>query len=217
MVPYFQMPFDSKQRSEQAKNRIRDQSGHFISLKPKVKVSGQADLINDLVNVKDGDNKGSAWATLTLNHPFEKIIAILKQIKDKQSTTVALKFTIPLVALPIAILLSFQFGRLNSQCVDYFSSQSGTIENIEMARKSASDNWFLKLLGYLPGLGQVYLKKELITQPVLIVSPQTNILINNQTSLALEKFTNSKVLISGDYNSCTQTLTLDSAENISKL
>lgn len=211
------MPFDSKKRSEQAKSRVRDQSGHFISIKPKVKVSGQADLINDLVNVKDGDNKGSAWATLTLNHPFEKIIAILKQIKDKQSTTVALKFTIPLVALPIAIVVAFQFGRYQRECNSHFSTQIGIVENIEIVRKTAPDNWVLKLLGYLPGLGGVYLKEELLTQTVLIVSPERNILIANQTKSNLEGFAKNQVIVSGDYNSCTQTLILDSSENISKL
>ncbi|MBI2593631.1 hypothetical protein HYW44_03235 [Candidatus Daviesbacteria bacterium] len=209
------MPFDSKQRSEQAKKRIRDHSGHFISLKPKMKVSGQADLISNLVHAEK-ETDDSSLINVKVNNPFEKIIRYLKDIRDKQSTTVALKFTIPLIALPIAILMAFQFGRYQSQCNSYFSSQIGTVENIQMARKTAPDNWFLKLLGYLPGLGDVYLKKELLTQPVLIISPETNTLIDNQTSLSLDKFTKSKVLLSGDYNSCTQTLTLDSPENITK-
>lgn len=207
------MPFDNKKRSEQAKERVRDQSGHFISLKPKVKVAGQADLISSLVHAEK-ETDDSSLINLKVNNPFEKILRYLKDIRDKQSTTVSMKFTIPLVALPIAILLSFQLGRYQSQCNSYFSSQIGIVENIEMVRKTASDNWFLKLLGYLPGLGEVYLKEELLHQPVLMVSPERSILIDNKTKSTLEGFGKNQVIVSGDYNSCTQTLTLDSAENI---
>lgn len=206
------MPFDSKQRSEQAKKRIRDQSGHFISLKPKVKVAGQTDLIAGLVHTEK-ETDDSSLINLKVNNPFEKILRYLKDIRDKQSTTVSMKFTIPLIALPIAILLSFQLGRYQSECNSYFSTQIGIVENIEMVRKTAPDNWFLKFLSYLPGLKEVYEKQELISQPILILPSGNNLVINNEANSDLQGLNNTKTAISGEFNSCTNTLTLDSIEN----
>lgn len=209
------MPFNGEKRSTEAKKRPRDKNGHFIPEKPKVKVSGQANLLADLINVKDGDGKGSSWATLTVNHPFEKIIDILRQIKDKQSTTVALKLTIPLIALPIAILMAFQFGRYQSSCSDYFSSQTGTLHNTTIERKVTPDNWFLKAFTYLPFMEDAYSKVESYEQPVLIKDGSDSIVINNEAKIDLDAFIQSKVLVFGNYNSCSKTLTLESAKNIS--
>lgn len=210
------MPFNAAARRDRATKQQRDASGHFIPLKPKVKLSGQSDLLSNLIHTEK-EKDDSSLINVKVNNPFEKIIRYLKDIRDKQNTTVSMKFTIPLVALPVAILLAFQLGRYQSQCVNYFSSQTGTIENINIVRKVAPDNWVLKLLGYLPGLGEVYLKAELLNQPILIVSPERSILIDNKTKSTLEGFSKNQVIVSGDYNSCSQTLTLDSAENISKL
>lgn len=209
------MPYDSKFRSQKATNQLRDRNGHFIPLKPKVKVSGQTNLLADLIKTEDGDDKGSSWINLTINHPFRKIIDILQQIKDKQSTTIALRFTIPLVALPIAILLAFQFGRYQSSCTDYFSSQIGTLQNITVEKSVAPDQWFLKALSYLPFVSGIYDKKETFVQPVLVKEDSQSIIIDNEANADIDPFTQSKIIVFGNYNPCSQTLTLDSDKNIS--
>lgn len=209
------MPFNSEKRSKEAQKRPRDRDGHFIPLKPKVKVSGQANIFADLIKTEDGNDKGSSWMTLTINHPFRKIIDILQQIKDKQATTVALKFTIPLVALPIAILLAFQFGRYQTSCQEYYASQIGSLQNVTIEKSVAPDNWFLKSLTYLPFTSGTYNKKVMITQPIIVKNDNTGILIDNTSGLDLKPFTQSNVLVVGTYNSCTQTQTLDSPQNIS--
>lgn len=209
------MPFDSQKRSKEAQKRPRDRNGHFIPLKPKVKVSGQANLLSDLIKTEDGNNKDSSWMTLTINHPFRKIIDILQQIKDKQSTTVALRFTIPLIALPVAILLAFQFGRYQSSCNEYFSPQIGSLQTVTIEKSVAPDNWLLKALTYLPFASDIYNQKAQFTQPLLVKPDTSTVLISNTAGVNLNPFIQSNVLILGNYNSCTQTQTLDSPQNIS--
>lgn len=209
------MPFDKEKRSKQAQKRPRDGHGHFAPLKPKVKVSGQANLLSDLIKTEDGDDKGSSWINLTINHPFRKIIQILEDIKNKQSTKVDLKFTIPLVALPIVILMAFQFGRYQSSCVDHFSSQVGTLQNITIEKSIAPDHWLLKALSYLPFSQGIYDTKETITQSVLVNADDEGIILNNEANTDLDPFTGSKIIAFGTYNSCTKTLTLDSPQNLS--
>ena len=209
------MPFNSDTRRERAAKQLRDKNGHFIPLKPKVKISGQANLLSDLVKTEDGDDKGSSWINLTINHPFRKIIEILQQIKDKQSTKVDLKFTIPLVALPIVIIMAFQFGRYQSSCTEYFSAQVGRLQNTTIIRSVKPDHWFAKALSYLPFTQGIYDKKETLTQSVLVNENSEGIIISNEAGIDLSSFTQAKVIVFGNYNSCSQTLTLDSAQNIS--
>ena len=208
------MPFDSEKRSEKAVKQLRDKSGHFVSLKPKVKISGQANVLEKLVDTK-GDPNSDAMFGIYFRDPFKKLMAILEDIKNKQSTKVNLSFTIPLVALPLAILFAFQFGRYQSACSDYFSSQAGTLHNTTIERTIAPTQWFQKALTYLPFMGDIYNKKVQMEQPVLIKEGNDNIVINNEEKIDLDAFIQSKVLISGQYNSCSKTLTLDSARNIS--
>lgn len=210
------MPFDSEKRSKEAKKRLRDKSGHFVSLKPRVKLAGQADLLSKLVTTSEGKDESSILS-VTLRDPFQKVIQILKDIRDKQSTRVNLSLTIPLVALPIVILLAFQFGRYQSTCSPYFTSQSGTLHRVTIEKTVAPDNWFLKALTYLPFLSDAYNKKEPFPQPVLIAEGKEDIVINNEADADLDAFVQSNVLIFGEYNSCSKTLNLDSAQNISNL
>lgn len=217
------MPFNSKARSQKASTQLRDKNGHFYSPKssayspkPKVKVSGQANLLADLVKTEDGDDKGSSWINLTINHPFRKIIEILDEIRKKQSTRVSLDFTIPLVALPIVIIMAFQFGRYQSACQTHFSSQIGTLENITVTQTIDPDHWIARNINKLPFISGIYSKEETFEQPTLVKgSAEQGILIENISNTDLDPFTRSKVIIYGDYNSCTNTLTLDSPQNIS--
>ncbi len=208
------MPFDSKKRSTEARVRQRDQNGHFIPIKPKVKVTGQANLLSELIDTSGNPDSDSMMGVYFKN-PFKKIIEILDDIRKKQSTKVNLSFTIPLVALPIVIIMAFQFGRYQSSCNDYFSSQIGTLQNITITRTFSPDNWFLKLLSSLPYLDNIYNRSETLVQPILVKEDGQTVIIQNEANTDLDPFTASKITIFGNYNSCSAIITLDSAQNIS--
>ncbi len=208
------MPFNSDARRARAVKQVRDKNGHFIPLKPKVKVSGQANLLAGLIQTEK-DSDPYSILTLKMGRPWEKFIQILEDIKKKQSTKVDLKFTIPLVALPIVIIMAFQFGRYQSSCTDHFSPQVGVLQNITVQRNVAPDHWFLKALSYLPFMSGIYDKKETLTQTVLVKADNQGVIIDNEANTNLNPFNQSKVIVFGNYNSCAQTLTLDSDKNIS--
>lgn len=208
------MPFNSQKRSTEAQKRPRDKNGHFIPLKPKVKVSGQVNLLSKLIDT-DGNPDEDSMMGIYFRNPFKKLIAILEDIKNKQSTTVALKLTIPLIALPIAIMFAFQFGKLQTECQTNFSSQIGTLQNITVVRKLPPDNLILKALTYVPFLGDAYIKEETVKESVLITPQNETILINNEANTDLNSFNQSKIILFGDYNSCSKNLTLTSPQNIS--
>lgn len=49
--------------------------------------------------------------SVSINNPFKKILYWLNQIRKRQTTTLAFKVSIPLIALPIVIFAAFQIGR----------------------------------------------------------------------------------------------------------
>jgi hypothetical protein len=213
---YPPMPFDSEKRSKVAQRRQRDAHGHFAPLKPKVKVSGQSNLLSKLIDT-DGNPDADSMMGVYFRNPFKKMIEILDDIRKKQSTRVNLSLTIPLIALPVVLVLAFQFGRYQTECQTHFSTQTGTLQNITVVRKVAPDHWFLKALTYIPFIGDAYIEEKTLKEAVLTNPQNETIIINNEAGADLNPFNQGKVIVFGDYNSCSRTLNLESDKNISNL
>jgi hypothetical protein len=208
------MPFNTEKRSKEAQKRPRDANGHFIPLKPKVKVSGQANLLSKLIDT-DGNPDSDSMMGVYFRNPFKKMIEILDDIRKKQSTRVNLSLTIPLIALPVVLVLAFQFGRYQTECQTHFSTQIGTLQNISVVKKVAPDHWFLNALSKIPYIGEPYIQQKTFKEAVLINPQNETILIDNEVNADLNPFNQSKVIVFGDYNACSHSLTLDSPQNIS--
>ncbi len=208
------MPFNSKIRSERAAKQVRDKNGHFTSLKPKVRISGSANTLSGLIKTEK-DHDPFNLLTIRVGDSITHIIQILDDIRKKQATTINMKFTIPLIVLPAVLLAAFTLGKWQSGCSDYFSSQVGTLQGVTITRKFPPENWFLNLLTWLPYMGDWLSKEKTLTQPVLIDQSNQALIINNEANIHLAPFDQGKIIIFGTYNSCSKTLTLDSAQNIS--
>lgn len=49
--------------------------------------------------------------SVTINNPLKKVLYWINEIKKRQTTTLAFKLSIPLIALPVIIFAAFQLGR----------------------------------------------------------------------------------------------------------
>lgn len=82
----------------------RDENGRFVSIKAKTSQSSPAD-------VPLNPEFEKPLLSVTITNPFKKILYWLDQIRKKQTTTFAIKLSIPLIALPVIIFAAFQLGR----------------------------------------------------------------------------------------------------------
>src|SRR3990172_2093279 len=101
------MPFTSGRAKALASSRKRGAHGHFVKakdVKVKVSVTGQ-----DLPLVPEFEKP---LVSVTITNPFKKILYWLDQIRRHQTTTIALKLSIPLIALPVIIVGVFSLGRV---------------------------------------------------------------------------------------------------------
>ena len=87
-----------------AKFKLRDEKGRFVSsakIKAELKTSPPAvipEFEKPLLQV-------------SITNPFRKILYWLDQIRRKQTTTLVIRLSIPLIALPVLVFAVFQFGK----------------------------------------------------------------------------------------------------------
>ena len=216
------MGFDSQKRSIQATTQQRDSNGHFIKSTTtaiETKVNEGKDILHQLVKT-ESSHDDTALVDVKVSNPLHKISQILEQIKAHQSTTFDLKFTIPLIALPIFLLAAFQLGRINTSCLQTFTSKTGTLHVLSvMAPVDTTPTIWQTMFAYIPLIPQPVTKKDLvdIDQPVLFTNDGNTITIVTKYLSSLHKYNNQPVVISGYSSACTNTMTLDATENVEAL
>ena len=209
-------------KSEAAAQKLRDEKGHFIKpddTKVSSSSSGAGVTIDNLIHMDKNGSDDETMLDVKVSNPLHRITQLLQDIKNKQSTTVSMKFTIPLIALPIVLFLVFQLGRAQTACSPIFTTKTGTLKILTVqipTKKTGIIASLFSLFPRLPQLTQPPQPSELsqTTQTILLTDTSDTIAILHSPIPELNNFQNQQVLISGTYAACSGTITLDSKENI---
>ena len=185
---------------------------------PKVHESetGAGVILSDLI--KTGPEKDDhTLIDVKVNNPLHRIAEILEEIKNHQSTTFDLKFTVPLVALPIFLLVAFQIGRVQITCAPQFSSKVGTLKLVSVMAPKSQPGLFSVFSSIFPSLPQLLPQRdlELTTKALLIPSTGEPLTILHDPNNTLLDYADQQVVVTGNFSSCTGSITLDSPQNIS--
>lgn len=167
-------------------------------------------------------NSSDDLLDIQVHNPLHKIIKILEDIKNHQSTTFSLHLTIPLIALPIFIAVLFgvfQMGKIQATCLPSFTSRIGVIKTIGVEVPKSNTGFFAQFLPFLPGVSAASAKSYTKATRFLLISDTTlePIQVIKNIPLTMSSFENTQVILSGTYSSCTNTITLDSTKNIELL
>ncbi len=213
-------PEDHKQL---VKNQPRGPHGHFLSSKVQVLQEELADKksTQNTVDVENGKDDESL-IDIKVNNPLHKITQILESIKSHQSTSFNLKFSIPLIALPVfivALLGVFQLGRAQVSCFPTFTSKIGTLKTIDVMSPKNSPNILSGFILFFPALPKILPANNLTktTTTLLIQSSQDPISVIKPDNMNLINYEGQTVIVSGNYSECTNSITLDNQENITLL
>lgn len=205
------MPFNSEKRSKQATVRKRDSKGHFIPLnegiKSSTKVTGSAQVISGLFKAGES-NDDEKLVNLSVNNPFKKMTQLLQDIKNKQSTTVSMRFTIPLIALPVVALIAFGMGSINANCINNYSSKTGILRVVNINQEKL-------IFPFLPE--SINFKQTISEQRPILVRQSGSILSLDGDLGNLQSLYNNVVIATGDYSSCNESLSISSPSNIQKI
>lgn len=202
-----------------AVKRVRDANGHFI----------KSDLINVAEN-KTADDE--ALVDVKITNPLRKITAILRQIKNKQSTVVDFKFTIPLVALPLFMLLAFSLGKAGGvACGGNTQTKIGLLYTLQASNTNQSTGLFTKtkqtVAANLPFLAPLLTTNEsprgeagqrpTTNHQILIQRDNTAITIENPKNVQLTSYNTRQVFVTGKVNTCESTIEVQNDSDVQLL
>ncbi|MDP2692836.1 MAG: hypothetical protein Q8O88_04325 [bacterium] len=184
----------------------QDEYGHFIRKDPQVSGLLHTATTNDdetLIDVK-------------VNNPLHKITQLLQQIKSHQSTTVSMRFTIPLIALPIVLLAAFQLGRVQTTCSPVFTSQVGNLQILSLQVPKIDSSWYSPFVNLLPGnfIPQKTIGFTREDRAVLLTQDGNTLSLLPAKGLNLSALNNMQVIVSGEYSACNKAITIDNQSNI---
>lgn len=177
--------------SKVAKKLLRDEHGHFIKsgdIKAKVSVSTPND-------VKLNPEFEKPLVQVSITNPFKKILYWLDQIRRHQTTTFAIKLSIPLIALPIVIAGVFSLGRIYG--INFQKTQAPTMPSAPVASP---------LPVQISRAGTLKIAVGDTTRYLLSLKNGELVVLEIPATINLLKYQNKQVLVTGTYNKASNIL-----------
>ena len=195
------MPLNSVQAKKIASGRLRDANGHFVKIKATSSLKTPLDLSDPESNRGIGDHERSRMAdfekplvSVNINNPFKKILYWLDQIRRRQTTTLAFKLSIPLIALPIVVAGVFTLGRFSG--ISFQKSQAPTPTPVISPKPDPITS----------RAGTLKIAVSTQTKYLLALKNGELVVLNIPSTIDLNKYNGKQVLVTGTYNSTANIL-----------
>lgn len=170
--------YTSEQAKEMVKGRRRDARGHFIKEASSLKAPA-------ILPIPDFEKP---LLQVSLNNPFKKILYWLDLIRRHQTTTLAFKLSIPLIALPLVIAGVFTLGRFSG--ISFQKTQQPAV----IVPSPKPDP-------IVSRAGTLKIAVSAQTKYLLAVSASQLIVLEIPPTINLSKYNGKQVLVTGTYNS----------------
>lgn len=134
--------------------------------------------------------------SVTINNPFRKLLYWINEIKKRQTTTLAFKLSVPLIALPVILAGVFTLGRFSG--ISFQKTQTPTTAPITPVQTESKIPITLSRAGTLRvAKGSTGTRYLLALRNGEIVNLQIPVTID------LTKYANKQVLVTGTQNKTT--------------
>lgn len=167
---------------------LRDANGRFVSSKIKTETS-----VSTPANIPVNPEFEKPILEVTVTNPLRKILYWLDQIRKKQTTTLAFKLSIPLIALPVLVLAAFQAGK-GSIVLPFIKYHASPTPKVISSPSSTPQIPYSRsgTLKVAKTAGQ--------TKYVLALRNGDNVLLEVPKNIELVKYQNKLVLVTGFFN-----------------
>ena len=187
----------TSQAKEHARLQLRDEHGHFIkSAKVNIRTSAVTPF-DPAGPVGTGGRERSRidefekpLLQVSITNPFRKILYWLDQIRRHQTTTFAIKLSIPLIALPVVIAGVFSLGRIYG--INFQKSQASPLPS-PTTRYQIPDT-------FLSRAGTLKIAVGDTTRYLLSLKNGELVVLEIPPTINLSKYQNKQVLVTGTYN-----------------
>lgn len=200
------MPTSTKYQPRGSKDKL---------IKSVKEAKGSLEVLSDFIKAKEIEDDSSI-IDIKIANPLKKIYELLQDIKKHQSTTLSLRFTIPLIALPVFLLVAFQFGRESYICSQDFTTKKGVIKLTTVEKPVNQDGLLSRIVTSFDIFNIKTPSTTYTYEELVLLDDQVGTIVQvvPNKSLELGKFRDQTVLVSGIYSACTNILTLNSDKNI---
>lgn len=197
---------------------LSDTPRDILSKKPAKltsRVLGASEALSKFSSIKETTDDETIL-DIKVHNPLKRIAKLLEDIKRHQTTTISLRFTIPLIALPVVLFVVFQIGRAQSLCAQTFTTQRGMIQVVSLKVPAKSPSPLQLVLSFFPAIPKP--TTDLVDQDRAILLTNSEVIhIVHSSDLDLMPFRGESVLLTGNYSACTRSMTLDHADNLKEV
>lgn len=200
----------SELKSEVAQQKARDEEGHFVH--EDQTNPGHADHHNPLGqffsdHTHPSKNKDDLL-DVHVGNPLRRITKLLEDIKKQKAFSFTVKGSLGIAGVALALGVFGVFGGGQIICDKGIQTHIGTIKVLQIQDQDSATIPALSLfLDY-------FAPKVMHQRTVLIKADQTVIRIPFSRTVDLGKYSNFPVIVTGKYDSCSQTLVVTDATGI---
>ncbi|MDO8658960.1 MAG: hypothetical protein Q7K55_09550 [Candidatus Levybacteria bacterium] len=222
------MPFNHKKRSQEAEAKPRDPHGHFTpeseqpsslseaSRKGGSKLSFLKSIFPTGTNIGKTENEDTL-IDVHVNNPLKKIVELLQDIKRQKVFSFSVKGSLGIAGIALVLTGIGLFGGTQAFCSKGIQSHIGTIKTLQIQEEvTVSSIPVISQIPLISQISQIVFPQQTILRNriILVKSDNSTIRIIPSRNFSLSQFTNSFVITTGNYNSCSQTLNLKDSSSI---
>lgn len=163
-------------------------------------------LISHTGNYKDQDD----ILDIRIGNPLGRIVKLLEEIKNQKAFSFTLKGSLGIAGVILVISVFGIFGGSQIICDKGNQSLVGTVKVLNAREIYSRSIPFFSYIFELVAPSQKYIKNRM----VLVKNDNTTIYIPHSEEDDILKFANNTVIITGNYNSCSQTLKISDSSSI---
>jgi hypothetical protein len=151
-----------------------------------------------------------------VNNPLKKVIALLEEIKKEKAFSFTLKGSLGVMGVILALSFLGIFGSGQVLCEKGLQTRTGTIKILQLTEEATDPSipWTKAMLQKLFFITPTTLRQRAVIIPFNNDPP---IHLNTLIKHKLEDLNGTSVVVTGNYNSCSSTLTLRDEKSIEKL
>lgn len=222
--------YNPKLRSDIAETKPRDSEGHFIkepdqpsnpSTPSKSSDPSRLAFLKSIFPTGTSFSKDADEDTLIdvhVNNPLKRIVELLQDIKRQKVFSFSLKGSLGLAGVALVLTGIGLFGGSQAFCTKGIQSHVGTIKTLQV-QEEIKESSSIPILSQIPLISQItqrILPSQTISRNriILVKTDNTTIHLIPSRNFSLASFTNFPIIATGDYNSCSQTLTLKDTNSI---
>lgn len=201
-----------KLRSEATGSRPRDEKGHFISAPDYKSAKNPLEkfIFSHTGNYKDQED----LLDIRIGNPLRRVIELLEEIKKQKAFTFTFKGSLGIAGVLMFLSVFGLFGGNKIICEKGNQSIVGYVKILNF-REIYTDK--IGPLDYVLNIISVPQKKIIKRTILLTNSEDRTIHLPYTNGIDFSKYSNNLVIVTGRYNSCSNSLQIESSDGIERL